>query len=682
MQVKWERKRSLAFVQLNHPPVNAIGRELRQGLMDALDWVEREEGLERVILSGQDRVFAAGGDAREFDAPPQPPHLPRVLQRIEQCPVPWIALAHGSALGGGAELMLACRYRLALKGTLIGLPEVTLGVVPGAGGTQRLPRLIGMQAALDLVATGRPVTVEKALQQGFLDAIVEDAEQAEIYPLAQKEAVSNLPPPQEDAAALAAARKQVGKRMRQQIAPQRAIELIAQSAGLPFTQAMQLEREAFLELRTGDQARALRHVFFAERAAQKPQDLKGVESPALEEVVVVGGGTMGAGIAYALLTAGLRVRLIETDVAGLERAQANVESLLAAGFKRGMLDETKAQKLRQALVAQVGYADCGGAQLAIEAVFESLEVKQQVFAALEQTMSPDSVLASNTSYLDINLIAAGLKEPSRLLGLHFFAPAHIMKLLEVVVGGKTSKQALALGYALARRVKKIPVRAGVCDGFIGNRILARYREAADSLLLQGCTPGEVDQAMVAFGYPMGPYEAQDLSGLDIAYANRQRQAATRDPKRHYVKIADRMVEQGRLGKKTGMGWYDYHEKTGKVDDPQVEAMIVEESHLAGVQRRAFTQAEIEERLVLAMINEAAAILDEGIALKASDIDLVEVLGYGFPRWRGGLMHYADSLGAAHILHRLQELAREDPVVWQAADLIEQTARVNKPFSVA
>jgi 3-hydroxyacyl-CoA dehydrogenase len=684
MPVHTSREGNTAHVTLDVPPVNAIGRETRQGLMDALAWIGGEAGLERVILSGAGRAFAAGANAREFDGPALAPHLPEVIAGIEACEVPWIAAIHGPALGGGCELALACRMRIAAPGAQIGLPEVTLGVVPGAGGTQRLPRLVGLVPALEMIATGKPVSAARALEIGLVDELADDplhaAAEVNHEQLATRVAVGDLPGPDMDAAAVEGARTQAEKRMRGQIAPLRAIGLVALAGSAPLDEALHQERASFLELRTGAQAKALRHIFFAERGARAPDWLAGTQAIEVAKAVIVGGGTMGAGIAYALLNAGIGVTLLETDADGVSRAEANVEKVIAASLRRGLIDEADAGVRRAAFGASTDYGLAAGADIAIEAAFESMEVKQQVFTRLEAAMRPDAVLATNTSYLDVNEIAAVLQDPARLVGLHFFAPAHIMKLLEIVRGEATSDTALSTGFALAKRLRKLPVLAGVCDGFIGNRILARYREAADTVMMDGSNPWEIDEAMVAFGYPMGPYEAQDLSGLDIAHANRRRQDATRDPARRYIPIADRMVAEGRLGKKVGVGWYRYPGGGGKVVDPLVEDLAREEAHFAKVERRAYAAEEIRERLVLAMINESAAILDEGIAQSAADIDLVTVAGYGFPRWRGGLMHHADILGAAHILARLQAFSEEDPVAWKPAALIKRLAQEGKGFA--
>ena len=647
MVVSIRRNGKIGYVEVNNPPVNAIGLALRKGLLKAVEWVARQKGLERVVLSGAGKVFCAGGDAREFDSAPQEPHLPDILQLIEASEIPWLAAVHGAALGGGAELMLACRYRIATPDIMIGLPEVTLGVVPGAGGTQRLPRLIGLKAALEMITIGKAVNAETATDIGFLDAVAKDpvdhASNVDLDIVLNTSRVSEMATPIKDIDALDTAEKIAGKRMRNQIAPLVAIDLMKQTIDHTFVDGLRDERKAFLSLRGSDQAKALRHIFFAERAARAPDWLRGIMPQPVSNAVVVGGGTMGAAIAYTLLSVDIRVSIIETDTDGIDRACANVERIIQASLKRGIISETQAKDRVDNFTATTDYAVGNQADLAIEAAYESLDVKKHVFQALERALPEHAILATNTSYLDLNEIAAVLKAPSRLVGLHFFAPAHIMKLLEIVRAENTSDIALATGFDLAKRLKKIPVLAGVCDGFIGNRILACYREAADMLLMDGTNPWELDEAMVEFGYAMGPYEAQDLSGLDIAYANRQRQKPTRDPNRRYIPISDRMVEEGRLGKKTGVGWYRYPGGSGPVVDPLIEDLIIEEAYFAKVERRDFTDDEIRSRLLLAMINEARDILADGIAQTAADIDLVTVHGYGFPRWRGGLMYYADSL---------------------------------------
>ena len=675
MSVTMRIEDRVGYVLIDNPPVNAIGLSVRQGLLEAVLWAERQR-LDRVIVSGAGRAFAAGADAREFDSAPVEPHLPDVLNAIERSFVPWIAAINGVALGGGAEIALACRMRIMAPDAQIGLPEVTLGVIPGAGGTQRLPRVVGLAKALEMITTGKPLGAEAALAAKLIHDIdpdpVDAAFMVNTEQLGDVVPVWELPAPDVDAEALSAALGAVARKTPGQNAPLRAVDVIEAGLSLPFDEALARERAAFIELRGSGQARALRHIFFAERAAKAPDGLAAKPAP-LEHIAVVGGGTMGAGIAYALLNAGYRVTLLETDAEGVERARANVEKVIAASLKRGLIDDAGAEDRRARLALADDYSAASGAALAIEAAFESMGVKKAVFAQLEAALPPDAIFATNTSYLDVNEIAGSIADPARALGLHFFAPAHIMKLLEIVRGDATGDAALAAGFALAKKLRKVPVLAGVCDGFIGNRILARYREAADTVLMDGSTPWEVDEAMVGFGYAMGPYEAQDLSGLDIAHANRRRQDATRDPARRYIPIADRMVELGKLGRKTGAGWYRYPGGAGKVDDPIVADLALEEARFAGIERTEYAPEEIRERLLLAMINEAADILHEGVAQNARDIDLVTVFGYGFPRWRGGLMHYADTLGAGAIMEKLDALAQEDAVAWNASPLLRQCA---------
>lgn len=684
MAVNKRHEDQIGYVEINNPPVNAIGLEVRQGLLDAVRWAENLM-LSRVIVSGTGRAFAAGADAREFDKPPVEPHLPDVLNAINESFVPWVAAINGVALGGGAEIAMACRVRIMTPDAQIGLPEVTLGVIPGAGGTQRLPRLVGVDKALDMITSGKPLSAPEARACGLVHWVEENPVEAAF--MLNTEDLGcvvpswELPVPDFEKDVFDAARERSAARMKGRIAPLRAIDVIEEGLTLPFHEALKVERQAFIELRDSDQAKALRHIFFAERAAKAPEWLDG-EPVDLDRVAVIGGGTMGAGIAYALLNAGCMVTIVEADDEAISRARANVDKIIDASVKRGLIDERGATDRRERFVATSDYSEIAGVKLVIEAVFEDMEVKKKIFAKLQGVLDEDAILATNTSYLDVNELAAAIDDPARLVGLHFFAPAHIMKLLEIVRGEKSGDNALATGFALAKKLRKIPVLAGVCDGFIGNRIYARYREAADTVFMDGSTPWDVDNAMVDFGYAMGPYETQDLSGLDIAFATRRRQDATRDPNRRYIPLGDRMVELGKLGRKTGAGWYRYPGGGGKVEDPIVADLALEEAHLAGIERTEYPDNEIRERLLMAMINEAADILDEGIAQSARDIDLVSVFGYGFPRWRGGLMYYADSIGAAEIVRKLEELAKEDPVAWKVSPLLVECAREGKSIAGA
>jgi 3-hydroxyacyl-CoA dehydrogenase len=684
MQVTMRSENHVGYVTLSNPPVNAIGQVLRMGLLEAVRWAERGR-LDRVIVSGAGGIFAAGADAKEFDAAPQEPHLPEVLNAIDESFVPWIAAIEGVALGGGAEIAMACRMRIMAPGARIGLPEVTLGVIPGAGGTARLPRLVGLQKAVEMITTGKPIGAQEASSAGLIHTVEDDPIEAAFF--VNSEALGCIVPtweyhaPAHDADLFRMARENLQAKMPGQEAPVRAIEVIEAGLALPFHAALAHERRVFLELKTGSQSKALRHLFFAQRAAKAPAHLKG-SALELQHAAVVGGGTMGAGIAYALLSSGLQVTILEADADGLKRAEDNIGKIIEASLTRGMIDAARAADLRSRLTLSTQYSQAATAQLAIEAAFEDMAVKHEILGKLDAVLPADAVLATNTSYLDINEMAAPLMDPTRVIGLHFFAPAYIMKLLEIVQGAQSSDRAIAVGYALAKRLGKVPVLAGVCDGFIGNRILARYREAADTVFMDGSTPWEVDDAMIEFGYAMGPYEAQDLSGLDIAYANRQRQAPTRDPKRRYIPIADRMIELGKLGRKTSAGWYRYPGGGGKVEDPIVADLAIEEAHFSGLTRTDYSGQEICQRLVLAMINEAADILDAGIAQSAADIDLVTVFGYGFPRWRGGLMHYADSLGVETIVAKIEILAQEDPVAWKVSPLLRRCADAGQSLAEA
>jgi 3-hydroxyacyl-CoA dehydrogenase len=669
--VRIERRGRALLLTIDNPPVNVLGRAVREGLAAALDRAEAAVAAgtaERVVVTGAGRAFVAGADAREFDAAPAEPHLPDLLLRLARLPA--VAAINGAALGGGFEIALACRARVAGPRAVVGLPEVTLGVVPGAGGTQRLPRLVGIAAALGLIGEGRTLKAGEALAQGLVDAVEDDPVAAALVldpALLARPALDERPGPAPDPEAVAAARAQAARRMTGQVAPLRAIELVEAAATLPFAEGLARERAAFLELREGGQARALRHVFFAERAAGPGPEVAALEPAPLSTALVAGGGTMGAAIAYALDAAGLRVTILERDAAAAERARANVASLFAEGVKRGKVAPDEAARRQAGFGFVHGDAPLPPVDLAIEAVFEDPRVKRAIFGRLGQELPEEAILATNTSYLDPDAIAEGLLAPERFLGLHFFAPAHVMRLVEVIRARATSPQTLATAFGLTRRLGKIAVEAGVCDGFIGNRILTRYRQAGDAMLLEGALPVQVDAALEGFGMAMGPYAVQDLSGLDIAHANRKRKGPAAAP----APVADRMVEElGRLGRKTGAGWYDYADGT-RTPSEAVARLVAEESEKAGVARRPFGADEIVRRLMLAMIAEGLAILDEGIARRPADIDLVMIHGYGFPRWRGGPMHMADAWGLGAVREGIAGLAAADPPAWRVPPLLDR-----------
>lgn len=677
MSVTTSREGNTGYLLLDNPPVNAIGLAMRKALLDAVRWAESER-LDRVIVTGAGKIFIGGADASEFDNAPIAPHLPDVLNAINESYVPWIAAINGAALGGGAELAMACRMRIMAEKAHIGFPEVNLGVIPGAGGTQRLPRLVGLSNALKMITSGKPLNATEALAAGLINAIDDEPVQAAY--MVNTEALGCIVPSWElpvvdpDRHAIQSARELVASKKAGFVAPASAIDVIEAGLSVSFHEGLLIERNAFLELRASPQCAAMRHLFFSERAAMKVPEGLSARSVALDHVAVVGGGTMGAAIAFTLAYAGgLHATILEMDQESVERARGNVEAIIAASESRAVIDDNAAANVRERISVVSDYQHIASASLVIEAAFESMAVKRDVFARLSDIMPADAILASNTSYLDINEIATCVTDPSRVVGLHFFAPAHIMKLLEIVGGEHTCDTALATGYALAKCLRKVPVLVGVCDGFVGNRILARYREAADTVLMDGSTPWDIDNAMVEFGYAMGPYAAQDLSGLDIAHAHRRRQDETRNPERRYIPIADRMIELGKLGRKSGAGWYRYTQG-GRLEDPIIADLAIEEAHLAGVERTEYKPEDIRERLLLAMINEAASVLHEGIVQNASDIDLVTVLGYGFPRWRGGLMHYADQIGATVIVEKLEQLSKEDPIAWSISPLLLQCAQ--------
>ncbi|SUZ31166.1 Fatty acid oxidation complex subunit alpha [Roseibaca ekhonensis] len=648
MSISIAREGDIARVTLDNPPVNALGQAQREGLADAVAQTNAMDGLRAVVLHCAGRSFVAGADIREFGKPPEPPHLPDVLAQIEGARVPWVAAIHGTALGGGLELALACRYRVAARGAKLGLPEVTLGLIPGAGGTVRLPRIVPATQALQMVAGGKPVAAAQAAEWGLIDHLADgDALEAAVQ-FAATVAKRRDPGPvlarpvqNPDPAAFDALADRLTKRARGQHSPIEAVAALRRALTLPAPEAMAAEREAFLRLRDDPQSKALAHVFFAERGAARLDRLKGVAVPAPERVGVVGGGTMGAGIASACLLAGLRVTLLEQTADAAQAAQDRVTGILQDSLSRGVIAPDRHAALVAQFTATHDPTALADAQLVIEAVFEDFDVKKAVLAQLESVTPPECVLATNTSYLDVNALAATMSDPSRLVGLHFFSPAHVMKLLEIVVPDGVSDTALATGAALAKALGKIMVFAGVCDGFIANRIMSAYRAACEHMLEAGATPWEVDAAMVDFGFPMGIYQMQDLAGLDIAWAMRKRRAAEGKRPADYVRIPDILCEAGRFGRKAGRGWYDY--TTGKpVPDPEVERVIAAESARKGIARRPFTAEDIMARILSVMQAEGAAILREGIASRAADIDVVMINAFGFPRWTGGPMYLRDA----------------------------------------
>ena len=674
--VNYENESGFARVTINNPPVNATSRAVRAGLLDAVGQAERD-GCRTGVIMCHGRTFVAGGDISEFGKPAIEPHLPDVYRQIEQSPVIWAAALHGTVLGGGFELAMACHIRVALQGTRFGLPEVNLGLVPGAGGTQRLPRLVGAGLAADLASSGRMIDAGALFAAGGLDAVVDEdlidqtllmLKATAVQPLTVSERL--VMPVAGDF--FASGKRRAKKKAKGADAPLLNFNAVQWACDTDFDEGQARERKLHLELRDSDQSVALRHVFFAERAVSKPDALKAegkdVAGSTIKHVTVVGGGLMGAGITASCLNAGFAVHLLEVDSQSVADAKTRVDGLLAGALKRGKITEQLYKKQTEVFSCGSDYREVADTDIAIEAVFEDLEVKKQVFKKLAGHIRSDALLATNTSYLNPELIAEGISNPERIVGLHFFSPAHIMKLLEIVRTRHTSATVLATSFEFAKRLRKTGVLSGVCDGFIGNRILAAYRRQGDYLLADGATPAQVDAAMRAYGMPMGPYELQDLTGLQIGWANRKRQQPDRSPTERYVNIADTLCEQQRFGQRAGHGWYRYQadDRTPVIDD-EVTQLVIDYSKNHGIERRSYTESEIQHSMIAVMANEGMRILEEGIAERASDIDIVKIHGYGFPRWRGGPMHAAQIQGVDAMVEWLNEVDRQSPDSWVIAD---------------
>ncbi|MGE8495309.1 MULTISPECIES: 3-hydroxyacyl-CoA dehydrogenase NAD-binding domain-containing protein [Comamonas] len=687
------REGQVLVVTIQNPPVNALSQAVRQGLADAVAQARSDAQVQAILLVGSGKAFIAGADIREFGKPAMPPSLPDVLVQLENSDKLVVAAIHGPALGGGLEVALSCHYRLAVSGAKLGLPEVQLGLLPGAGGTQRTPRLIGVKAALDLMLSGRHASAEEALTMGLVDKVEPAGSDARTAGLAYANALlaQNAPVRRtREATALAdkatsqaeldAAKAESAKKSRGLFSPGKIIECVQGALDLPFEQGMQNERKLFVQCLESPQRAGLIHAFFAERETAKIPEAKAAAPRALNSIGVVGGGTMGAGITVAALDAGLPVVMVERDEESIARGRANVEKVYDGLIAKGRMTAEKKAAIMARYSGSTDYAALAQVDLVIEAVFEEMGVKKAVFAELDKVCKSGAVIATNTSYLDIDAIAASISRPQDVIGLHFFSPANIMKLLEIVVPAKVSADVVATAFELARRMKKVPVRAGVCDGFIGNRILAVYREAANYLLEDGASPYQIDEAVREFGYPMGPFQVADLAGGDIGWATRKRKAATRNPQARYVQIADRIAEKGWFGQKTQRGYYLYPQgaRVGE-QDPEVLAIVDAERQRAGVTPRSFSNAEIMRRYMAAMVNEGANVVREGIALRPLDVDVTFLYGYGFPRFRGGPMKWADMVGLDKILADIREFAKEDALFWTPSPLLVELVDKGENF---
>ncbi len=689
----------VAVISLNNPPVNGLGLATRQAITEGVEKAVQDPSIKAIVITGHGKAFSGGADIREFGSPKatQEPNLLSVIAQIENCAKPVVAAVHTVAMGGGLELALGCHYRIAAPGASIALPEVKIGLIPGAGGTQRLPRVLGVEPALNMIVSGEPIKSEMlamlpgqklfdkmaASPESLMDEALKFArEVADVRPLPR---VRDLPckHPQGDAY-FQFTRNMVKGMAKNYPAPPKCVDAVQAATKKKFDEGMVLERELFINLMWTPECRALRHLFTSQRAASKIADVPDTTpTRAIKQVAVIGAGTMGGGISMNFLNAGIPVKILETKQEALDRGIATIKKNYEAQVKKGKLKEDKYAQRMALLTSTLSYDDIKDADLVIEAVFEEMGVKETVFKQLDAVMKPGAILASNTSTLDVNAIANFTKRPEDVIGMHFFSPANVMKLLEVVRGAKTAKDVLATVMALAKTIKKTAVVSGVCDGFIGNRMIEQYGRQGGFLLEEGCTPQQVDKAIEKFGFAMGPFRMGDLAGNDIGWAIRKRRYVEK-PHMKYSKTADLLCEMGRFGQKVGKGWYDYQAgKRDAIPNKEVEDMVVKHRAALGITPRKISDEEIVQRLVFSLVNEAAHILEDGIASKASDIDMVYITGYGFPMYRGGPMLYADQVGLFNVvqaMHRFAANPHDDAEFWKPAPLLAKLAAEGKTFN--
>ncbi|KGE05620.1 3-hydroxyacyl-CoA dehydrogenase [Burkholderia gladioli] len=693
MAVDYTTRDGVAVITLNNPPVNGLGYSTRAGVMDGLDRALQDPAVTAIVLTGAGRAFSGGADITEFNTPKalQEPSLHTLIAAVEASAKPVVAAVHSVVMGGGLELALGAHYRIAAPGTQVALPEVKIGLLPGAGGTQRLPRALGLETALNMIVSGAAVPSEQLAKSGLFDEMAEGDLLEAAVALARRVGAKPAPHPRvrdrkiehpNAAGFIQFARNSARAAAPQYPAPHKCIDAIEAGVLKGFDQGLIDEREGFVALVQTPESRALRHAFFGERAASKIPDVP-ADTPVREirKLGVIGAGTMGGGITMNFLNAGLPVTLLETRQEALERGLATIRKNYEAQVKKGKLSEEKLEARMALISPTLSYEELKDADLIIEAVFEELGVKEQVFRKLDEVAKAGAILASNTSTLDVNKIAAFTRRPQDVVGMHFFSPANVMKLLEVVRGEHTAKDVLATVMQLAKKIRKTAVVSGVCDGFIGNRMVEQYIRQALFMLEEGALPAQVDRAIEAFGFAMGPFRMSDLAGNDIGWAIRKRRYLEQ-PELHYSKIADRLCELGRFGQKTGGGWYDYQAGERRAKPSKlVDEMVLAYSKEAGVERREIADEEIVERLVYALVNEGAKILEEGIASKASDIDMVYLTGYGFPLWRGGPMLYADTVGLYNVERAMRRYAAgANGDAWQPAPSIAKLAAAGKGFN--
>ena len=689
----------VAVISLNNPPVNGLGLSTRQAITEGVEKAVQDASIKAIVITGHGKAFSGGADIREFGSPKatQEPNLLSVIAQIENCAKPVVAAVHTVAMGGGLELALGCHYRIAAPGASIALPEVKIGLLPGAGGTQRLPRVLGIEPALNMIVSGEAIKSEMLAmlpEQKLFDKMSASAETLMDEALKFAREVSATRPlprvrdlpckhPQGDAY-FQFTRNMVKGMAKNYPAPPKCVDAVQAATKKKFDEGMLVERELFMSLMWTPESRALRHLFLSQRAASKIADVPDTTpTRAIQQVAVIGAGTMGGGISMNFLNAGIPVKILETKQEALDRGIATIQKNYEAQVKKGKLKEDKYAQRMALLTSTLSYDDIKDADLVIEAVFEEMGVKETVFKQLDAVMKPGAILASNTSTLDVNAIANFTKRPQDVIGMHFFSPANVMKLLEVVRGAQTAKDVLATVMALAKTIKKTAVVSGVCDGFIGNRMIEQYGRQGGFLLEEGCTPQQVDKAIEKFGFAMGPFRMGDLAGNDIGWAIRKRRYVEK-PNMKYSKTADLLCEMGRFGQKVGKGWYDYQAgKRDAIPNKEVEDMVVKHRATIGMTPRKISDEEIVQRLVFSLVNEAAHILEDGIASKASDIDMVYITGYGFPMYRGGPMLYADQVGLFNVvqaMHRFAANPHDDAEFWKPAPLLAKLAAEGKTFN--
>jgi 3-hydroxyacyl-CoA dehydrogenase len=687
--VGFAKESNIGLITVNNPPVNALSQAVRAGIRSGIEKSIADTDIAAMIIICDGRTFIAGADIREFGKAPMEPHLPDVCQFIEDSPKPVIAAIHGTALGGGLEIPLSCHFRIAVATAKVGLPEVKLGLLPGAGGTQRLPRVAGVQAALEMITSGAPIAAAKAKAIGILDEIVEGDLKAAAMTYAKKvvdeklpiRRVSSLVAKADSPSLFDDFAKSIARKSRGFIAPFKCIEAVKAATELPFPEGMKRERAIFMELQASDQSKAQRHVFFAEREVVRipglPDDQPTRE---IKSVGILGAGTMGGGIAMCFANAGIPVMLLDVKREFIDKGMAVIKKNYANTVGKGKLKQEVMDKCLSLIKSTLAYDDLKDVDLVIEAVFEDMAIKKEVFTKLDAVCKPGVILATNTSYLNVNDIAAITKRPQDVMGMHFFSPANVMRLLENVRGAKTSPDVYATAMKVGKTIGKVPVMVGVCDGFVGNRMLAKRTRECGFMLEEGALPWQIDKVIYNFGFPMGPYAMGDMAGLDVGWRNRKAKYDSLTPREKSCNILDKICEMGRFGQKTGSGFYKYDEKRNATPDPLIEELIIKHSQEVGINRRTITDQEIIERAIYSMINEGAKILEEGIAARPLDIDVVWLYGYGFPIYLGGPMFYADTVGVKKVYDAI--LKYKDMVgaeYWTPSPLLEKLAKEGKGF---